>query len=68
MKFASVQAMESLLQVFKLSYNGYRPHQSLRGATPVMVWNGQVQGARLRLKVKVAVPAARSRKARAPPE
>ena len=67
MKFASVQAMQCLLQAFKLSYNGYRPHQSLRGATPATVWNGQVQGARLRLKVRVAAPAARSRKARAPP-
>jgi Integrase core domain len=32
MKFASVQAMHSLLATFEFSYNAYRPHQSLGGA------------------------------------
>ena len=68
MKFASVQVMSSLLEAFKQSYNAYRPHQSLQGATPAIVWNGQVQAARLRLKVKATASVhMRSRKARAPP-
>ncbi len=73
-KFASVQAMQHLVETFKLSYNAYRPHQSLDGATPAMVWNGQVSAARLKLKDKgktKATSATRmrtpSRKARAPP-
>jgi putative transposase len=33
-KFASVGAMQSLLETFRLSYNGYRPHQNLQGAPP----------------------------------
>lgn len=74
MKFASVQAMQQLLEAFKFSYNAYRPHQSLGGATPAMVWSGQVSAARLKLKDKgktKATSATRmrtpSRKARAPP-
>jgi Integrase core domain len=34
MKFASLRAMQSLLETFRLSYNGYRPHQNLQGAPP----------------------------------
>lgn len=72
MKFASVQAMQHLLENFKFSYNAYRPHQSLSGATPAMVWNGQVDKARLKLKGKAkSTPTRRTRttlrKARAPP-
>jgi putative transposase len=74
MKFASVQAMQQLLEAFKFSYNAYRPHQSLGGATPATVWNGQVSAARLKLKDKgktKATSATRMRtpshKARAPP-
>jgi putative transposase len=78
MKFASVQAMQLLLEAFRLSYNAYRPHQSLNGATPAMVWNGQVEAVRLKLKdedrAKTTTNTARSsrrptrsRKARAPP-
>jgi putative transposase len=43
MKFASLQTMEGLLELFRFSYNAYRPHQSLHGQTPASVWNGQVQ-------------------------
>ncbi len=74
MKFASIQAMQSVLQAFRFSYNAHRPHQSLQGATPAMVWNAQVEGARLRRrakapsKVKVSAPATRSRKPRVPPD
>jgi putative transposase len=68
MKFASVDAMQSLLEAFRFSYNAHRPHQSLGGATPAMVWNGQVDAVRLKLKAK-PTPTARTRthKARAPP-
>ncbi len=68
MKFASTNAMQALLEVFRVSYNAYRPHQSLTGATPAMVWNGQVDTARRKLQVqstKSTQP--RGCKARAPP-
>jgi putative transposase len=42
MKFVNLQAMANLLELFRFSYNAYRPHQSLRGRTPASVWNGQV--------------------------
>jgi putative transposase len=42
MKFASLQSMAGLLELFRFSYNAYRPHQSLRGRTPASVWNAQV--------------------------
>jgi putative transposase len=45
MKFTSLQAMQAVLVVFKFSYNAYRPHQSLKGLTPIMAWNAQVQAA-----------------------
>jgi putative transposase len=78
MKFASISTMHSLLAAFKFSYNTYRPHQSLNGATPAMVWNEQVEAVRLKLKDKDRAKATtntarssrtptRSRKARAPP-
>jgi putative transposase len=78
MKFASISTMHSLLAAFRFSYNAYRPHQSLGGITPAMVWNGQVEAVRLKLKTKTKTRAttkaaasthtpARSRKARAPP-
>jgi putative transposase len=68
MKCASVNAMRSLLDAFRFSYNAHRPHQSLGGATPATVWNGQVDAVRQKLKAK-PTPAARSRarNARAPP-
>jgi putative transposase len=50
MKCASLQAMEAVLHVFRYSYNAYRPHQSLKGLTPTMVWNGQVAAVTLKLK------------------
>jgi putative transposase len=43
MKFASLQSMAAALDIFKFSYNADRPHQSLRGNTPVSVWNAQVR-------------------------
>jgi putative transposase len=49
MKFASVAAMGCLLESFKDGYNGQRPHQSLKGATPATVWNGQVAKVRAKL-------------------
>jgi putative transposase len=76
MKLANVQAMQLLLEAFRLSYNTYRPHQSLQGATPAMVWNQQAEAARLKLKDKgrattkaaaSTLTPTHSRKARAPP-
>jgi putative transposase len=78
MKFASISTMHSLLAAFRFSYNAYRPHQSLGGITPAMVWNQQVEAVRLKLKTKAKTRAAtkaagpprtptRTRKARAPP-
>jgi putative transposase len=66
MKFASLGAMQALLASFKRSYNTYRPHQSLQGTTPAMVWNRQVKAVRLKLKATSARRAP-SGKARAPP-
>lgn len=42
MRFASIEAMQSVLNEFRDFYNHSRPHQSLRGQTPASVWNGQV--------------------------
>lgn len=68
MKFASTNAMQALLEVFRVSYNAYQPHQSLGGATPAMAWNGQVYAARRKLKAKPSMPTkTHARKARAPP-
>jgi putative transposase len=68
MKFASVNAMQSLLEAFRFSYNAHRPHQSMGGATPAMVWNGQIDAARLKLKAQpTQAIRTRPRKARAPP-
>jgi putative transposase len=62
MKFASVAAMGGLLDAFKDSYNCERPHQSLNGATPAKVWNGQVAKRRETLGA-----ARRQQQPRAPP-
>jgi putative transposase len=56
MKFASVAAMGCLLEAFKDGYNGQRPHQSLKGATPADVWNGQVKKAREKLGAAKSAP------------
>jgi putative transposase len=37
-KFADVDAMAHTLCQFQFLYNTQRPHQSLKGATPAMVW------------------------------
>jgi putative transposase len=70
-KFASVQAMDALLGVLRYSYNAYRPHQSLRGLTPAMVWDGQVAvGLELKRPGNAATPRRTHRRAvrqRAPP-
>jgi putative transposase len=42
MRFASLEAMKSVLSEFRDFYNHSRPHQSLGGLTPVMVWSRQV--------------------------
>jgi putative transposase len=73
MKCASVQTMDALLAALRFSYNAYRPHQSLKGLTPAMVWNGQVAAVILKLKrsYKVAVPKRTHQAAvrpRAPPD
>jgi putative transposase len=67
MKFASVAAMGCLLEAFKDSYNGGRPHQSLKGATPATVWNGQVTKAREKLDVAKPATTRRQKQPRAPP-
>jgi putative transposase len=67
MKFASVAAMGCLLDAFKDSYNRDRPHQSLKGATPASVWNGQVQKYRKKLGAAKPAAARRHKQPRAPP-
>ena len=52
MKLASVLTMHVLLDAFKASYNYDRPHQSLKGQTPAMVWESQLLKARAKLKSK----------------
>jgi putative transposase len=42
MRFASLEAMQSVLSEFRDFYNHSRPHQALGGRTPAMVWHGQV--------------------------
>ena len=73
MKFASVAAMGCLLDAFKDGYNGHRPHQSLKGATPAAVWNGQVAKRRGKLGAAKAAAASkatgrRRKQPSAPPE
>jgi putative transposase len=67
MKFASLAVMGCLLDAFKDSYNGERPHQSLKGATPVAVWNGQVAKGREKLGAAKPVPGRRRNQPREPP-
>jgi putative transposase len=67
MKFASVAAMGCLLEAFKDSYNGQRPHQSLKGAAPATLWNGQVAKGREKLKATKPAAARRHKQPRAPP-
>jgi putative transposase len=45
--FASVQAMQEVLEDFRLFYNFSRPHQSLKGQTPAQVWQAQVDKRKL---------------------
>ena len=72
MKLASLAAMVKVLDAFKGHYNHSRPHQSLAGRTPAMVWNGQVEKklakaqAKARLQTQGTKPALRQR-SRAPP-
>lgn len=42
MRFTNIEAMQSVLCEFRDFYNHSRPHQSLSGQTPAMVWNAQV--------------------------
>jgi putative transposase len=67
MKFASVAAMGCLLDAFKDSYNVERPHQSLKGATPATVWNGQVKKAREKLCAAKPAAGRRHKQPREPP-
>jgi putative transposase len=67
MKFASVAAMGCLLEAFKDGYNRDRPHQSLKGATPASVWNGQVEKAREKLGAARPAATRRQKQPRAPP-
>ena len=64
MKLASLAAMAQVLDAFKAHYNHARPHQSLNGRTPAMVWNEQV-GKRL---AKAQVNPAMQQRSRAPPD
>ena len=43
MKWASLAATSAVLDVFKARYNHDRPHQSLQGLAPGMVWRKQVK-------------------------
>ena len=43
MRFASFEAMQSVLNEFRDFYNHSRPNQALRGQTPAMVWHVQTQ-------------------------
>ncbi len=67
MKFASVAAIGCLLESFKDGYNGQRPHQSLKGATPAAVWNGQVKKAREKLCAARPATTRRQKQPREPP-
>ena len=69
MKFAGVTAMAQVLDAFKAYYNYARPHQSLGGRTPGMVWNGQVgkKLAKAKLQRQETRPAAVHQRSRAPP-
>ena len=65
MKLAGVTAMAQVLDAFKAYYNYARPHQSLAGRTPAMVWNGQVE--KKLAKARQVKPAAVHQSSRAPP-
>jgi transposase InsO family protein len=67
MKFASVAAMGCLLEAFKDGYIRDRPHQSLKGATPASVWNGQVKKAREKLVGARPAATRLQKQPRAPP-
>jgi putative transposase len=72
MRFASIEAMQSVLGEFRDFYNHSRPHQSLGGRTPAMVWGGQVAKRQERKVRRVAQEKttkreAARRSARAPP-
>ena len=68
MKLAGITAMAEVLDAFKAHYNHARPHQSLGGRTPCMVWNGRVEKklAKAQLQTQEAKRAVRER-SRAPP-
>ena len=72
MKLVSLAGMVEVLDAFKGHYNHARPHQSLAGRTPAMVWNGQVEKrlakaqAKAKLRTQGTKQAARQR-SRAPP-
>ena len=68
MEFGSLAAMAQVLDAFKTHYNQARPHQSLNGQTPAMVWNRQVgkRLAKVQAKVEQTKPAVYQR-SRAPP-
>jgi putative transposase len=54
MKLVSIAAMATLLDAFRYGYNGYRPHQSLKGQTPVIAWNAQANKKQRKLPVNHA--------------
>ena len=71
MKVAGITAMAEVLDAFKAYYNYARPHQSLAGQTPGMVWNGQgekklAKAQKVKLQTQETKPAERQR-SRAPP-
>jgi putative transposase len=78
MRFASIQAMQSVLSEFRDFYNHSRPHQALSGRTPAMVWHRQVvkrkekrrekkAQVKVQVKAKTVRNAAVRQPARAPP-
>ena len=46
MRFASIEAMKSVLTEFRDIYSHSMPHMALKGQTPACVWNGQIRAKR----------------------
>ena len=71
MRFASIEAMKSVLTEFRDIYNHSMPHMALKGQTPACDWNGQIRVKRDMRRGgeagKDAAHASKRRSARVPP-